>query len=87
MLFIIHAEIIPEHRNEAFERFLAFGTSSPEHIKVVGHWFSSTLLEAWAIVEATDAIELGKLFQHWTDLNVNHITPVIEAERMGQVFN
>ncbi len=87
MLFITHVDITPEHRNEAFERFLAFGSSSPHDVKIVGHWFATTLLEAWVVIEAADSTELGKLFRHWTDLNVNHITPVIEEENIRQVFS
>jgi hypothetical protein len=41
---------------------------------------SVTLLEGWSIVEANDIADLGKLFQSWTDLNVNHITPVFDED-------
>ena len=44
-----------------------------------------TLLEGWSIVEANDIADLGKLFQSWTDLNVNHITPVFDEDFCAQL--
>ena len=54
-------------------------------MNVVGPWFSVTQLEGWVIAEATDAIELGKWLHDWTDLNVNHITPVVHAEDLPKI--
>ena len=80
MLFAVYYEISPEHRNEVLKRFQKFGDANPKGMKVIGNWLSVTLLEGWSIVEANDAADLGALFHSWTDLNVNHITPVFDEE-------
>ncbi|CCJ07756.1 DUF3303 domain-containing protein [Methylocystis sp. SC2] len=80
MLFAIYYEMTPEHRDEVLKRFQKLGDAAPEGMKVVGNWLSVTLLEGWSIVEANDIADLGKLFQSWTDLNVNHITPVFDED-------
>ena len=80
MLFAIYYEMTPERRDEVLKRFQKFGDAAPKGMKVVGNWLSVTLLEGWSIVEANDIADLGKLFQSWTDLNVNHITPVFDED-------
>lgn len=82
MLFMIHYEITPEHRDAVHQRFLQWGDAEPKGVKVIGNWFSVTQLEGWNVVEATDSAELANLFHAWTDLNVNHITPVLSEEAM-----
>ncbi|MGD9539440.1 DUF3303 domain-containing protein [Methylocystis sp.] len=79
MLFAVHYEITPEHRDEALKRFQKFGDDAPKGTKVVANWFSVTLLEGWTIIQGDDVADLCKLFLPWTNLNVNHITPVIEG--------
>jgi len=86
MLFLIHFEITPEHRDAVFERFLKIGDGEPEGVKIIGNWHSVTQLEGWAVVDAADAMELGKLFHTWTDLNVNHITPVVDEAGMRKLL-
>ncbi len=80
MLFAIHYEMAPEHRDDVLKRFQKFGDAAPKGMKVIGNWLSVTLLEGWSIVEASDAADLGALFHSWTDLNVNHITPVFDED-------
>jgi hypothetical protein len=80
MLFAIHYEMTPDHRDEVLKRFQKFGDANPKGMKVIGNWLSVTLLEGWSIVEANDAADLGALFHSWTDLNVNHITPVFDED-------
>lgn len=80
MLFSVHYEITPEHRDTALSRFLELGDGGPAGIKFVGNWWSVTQLEGWAIVEGNDAMELAKLLHVWTNLNVNHVTPVLDEK-------
>ncbi len=86
MLFAIHYEITPEHRDTVLERFLKIGDAEPEGVKIIGNWFSVTQLEGWSVVEAADSLELGALFHAWTDLNVNHITPVVDEAGMRKLL-
>lgn len=85
MLFLVHFDITPEHRDASHERFKKVRDHVPSGMNVVGPWFSVTQLEGWVIAEATDAIELGKWLHDWTDLNVNHITPVVHAEDLPKI--
>ena len=61
MLFVVHYEITPAHRDAALQRFEALGDGEPEGVTIVGNWFSVTQLEGWAVVEAADAQELAKI--------------------------
>ena len=82
MLFIIHFEIDPENRNESMERLKTIGAGMPSSVKPVGIWHSATLLDGWAVVDAESATALGEHMMNWTDLNVNHITPVLTPEEV-----
>ncbi|MEL4896145.1 DUF3303 domain-containing protein [Crocosphaera sp. Alani8] len=83
---MIYFEVTPEHRNEAYERYLAFGNNSLETVKVIDTYVSTTLLEGWVLVEAKDSLELAKNCKTWTDINVNHVTPVMEGAKVREVF-
>jgi hypothetical protein len=78
--FLIYFEIDPEKRDENVARLKASGPGVPENAKLVSLWYSTTLLEGWCAVEAEDAISLGEIQKHWTDLNLNHITPVLTED-------
>ncbi|MFO1126314.1 MAG: DUF3303 family protein [Methylocystis sp.] len=80
MLFAVYYEISPKHRDEVLKRFQKLGDAAPKGVKVIGNWLSVTFLEGWSIVEASDVVDLGKFFHSWTDLNVNHITPVFDED-------
>ena len=82
MMFMIHFEIDPDHREKSTERLRTGGPGLPENVKPVGIWHSVTLLEGWAIVETDDANALAKHMHYWTDLNINHITPVLSPEEV-----
>jgi len=82
MLFLIHFEIQPEHRDTVHERIRKIGINVPDEMKLVANYHSVTQLEGWAVVEASNSARLWELFQGWTDLNVNHITPVLDNESM-----
>lgn len=83
MLFMIYFEVTPEHRNEFLKRLRDQGTGSPASVKIVGGpWYSVTQLEGWALIEADSAADIGLLMHAWTDLNVNHVTPVITDEEV-----
>ena len=86
MLFMVTYEVAPEHRDTAQERFRSVGEGLPTGVKLLGHWESVTQLEGWGIVETDDPQELFKLFHMWTNLNVNHITPVLDAEGMRKAL-
>ncbi|MGD8422959.1 MAG: DUF3303 family protein [Methyloceanibacter sp.] len=55
-------------------------------MKPLGTWFSVTLLEGWAIVETEDETLLGQSIKQWTDLNINHITPVLTEAALLKVI-
>lgn len=87
MLFAVHYECQPEHRDAVISRFLKLGTDAPPDVKVIGNWWSVTQLEGWAIIEGNDPLELGKLFHTWTDLAVNHLTPVLDASHVKAIMS
>jgi hypothetical protein len=81
MLLLIHFEITPEARNNVLNRLKTSAKREPPGVKTVaGPWYSVTQLEGWGVVEAESAIALGQLMHAWTDLTVDHITPVLSAE-------
>ncbi len=85
MLFLIHHRMRPENRDTVHERLRQIGTRVPQGIKLHQVYHSVTQLEGWAIVEAGDASQLWNLFQDWTDMVVNHITPVLTNEEMKKL--
>jgi len=86
MLFLIHYEVKPELRDAGHERIRKVGIKVPETMKLVAAYHSVTQLEGWAVVEATDdATKLWEFFEGWTDLNINHITPVLDNETMKSI--
>ena len=80
MLFLVYFEVNPENRDKSVARLKAMGDGAPDSVKPMGTWFSVTLLQGWAVIEAEDASALGEYMKHWTDLNVNRITPVLAED-------
>ena len=76
-----------QKRDENVARLKASGPGVPENVKLVSLWYSATLLECWCVVEAEDATSLGEIQKHWTDLNFNHITPVLTEDEVLQIFS
>jgi len=87
MKFLIYCEIDPEKRDENVARLKASGPGVPENVKLVSLWYSATMLECWCVVEPEDATSLGEIQKHWTDLNFNHITPVLTEDEVLQIFS
>lgn len=86
MLFLIHWQTEPEHRNASARRFEKIHDGAPEGVRIVGTWHSVTQLEGWCVAEAGDAVQLGNWLHAWTDLNVNHITPVVDNEDVLKII-
>ncbi len=82
MLFMLHCTIEPRHRDENRARLQESMIGEPPGIRVLGSWLSVTQLEGWVLFDAEDAASVAKLFHHWTDLNVNNVTPVMEVESL-----
>ena len=87
MQFLVHFEINPENRDKSVARLKAMGEGTSDKVRSVGTWFSATLLEGWAVVEADDSGALGEYMKHWTDLNVNHITPVLAKDEFSKLIS
>ena len=85
MLFVTHYDITPEHRNESLERVLSCDIGCPEGVKLLSHYQSVTLLEGWGLAEADNAAALVKAFYGCTDLNLNNITPVVDATQLRDI--
>ena len=86
MLFMVTYEVKPELRDTVQDRFRSIGEGMPKGAKLLGHWESVTQLEGWGLVETDDPVELFKLFHKWTNLNVNHIAPVLEAKAIRKAL-
>jgi len=81
MLFMVHYEIEPHNRDNSYARVLALGgDGTPPEVKVIGTYSSVTQLEGWVVVEASDSLALGKYMRHWTNLNVNRMIPIVDAD-------
>ena len=87
MKFLVYLEIEPENRDKGFERFKTSGEGNPDSVKTLSVWMSATLLEGWIFLEADDATALAETMKHWTDLNVNHITPVLDGDEFMKVIS
>ena len=86
MLFVGYAKIETKNRDAAYKRFQEMGNGEVEGVKLMGVWHSLTQDENWCVLEASDAIQIAKLFQKWTDLVLNHLTPVVSNEDMYKVL-
>ena len=86
MLFVITWEVKPEHRDEVIARFKSIKQGAHEGINIVGTWHAVTQEEGWSVAEADDSIKLGKWLHEWTDLNVNHVTPVVDNAGMREII-
>ena len=86
MLFLIHWQIKPEHRDAVLQRFQKLGHGEPQGVKIIGTWHSVTQLKGWAIAEATDSLQVGKWLHGWTDLSLDHIIPVVDDKDMLKIL-
>ena len=87
MLFMVHYEIEPHNRDTSYGRIQALGgDGTPPGVKVIGTWSSVTHLEGWVVAEATDIVLIGKWMRVWTDLNVNHITPIVDPDTQREIM-
>ena len=87
MKFILSWEVKPSNRDEALQRLRAKGDHlASEGIKVLGHWYNVNLLGGWALVEADSEATIAKWLMGWTDLNVNHVTLVVEHEELLEII-
>ena len=82
MLFMLHCTIEPRHRDENRKRLREAMIGEPSEIRILGSWLSVTQLEGWVVFDAPDAGSAAKLFDRWTDLNVNDVTPIMEVENL-----
>ena len=85
MLFMLHCAIDPQNRDENLRRVREVMIGEPAGVQILGSWLSVTQLEGWVIFDAPDEASLVGLFQNWTDLNVNHVTPVMRVEDIIEV--
>ena len=86
MLFVIHSKIATENRDAVYKRFQEIGNGEVEGVKLLGTWHSLTQDENWSLLESSDAVQIAKLFHLWTDLALNHLTPVINNDDMYKVL-
>jgi len=86
MLFMLTCTIDPKDRDENTRRLQQW-MGKESDVKVLGHWMSVTQLEVWALLDAPDAASIARFFLPWTNLNVNHVTPVMEGASMLQLVS
>ena len=86
MLFVIHSKIATENRDAVYKRFQEIGNGEVEGVKLLGTWHSLTQDENWSLLESSDAVQIAKLFHLWTDVALNHLTPVINNDDMYKVL-
>ena len=85
MKFISKYTIRPEHRNEAIKRFLEGGGLPPEGIKLIGRWHSPSDRTGYSLVEADDAVAMGRWSHQWSDLLTIETSVVIDDEEFLKV--
>jgi hypothetical protein len=87
MLFIVHYEIEPQNRDTSYDRVQQLGGDGvPKGIELLGSWSSVTQLEGWVIVDADDEVLLGKWMRRWTNLNVNRMIPIVDADMQREIM-
>jgi Domain of unknown function (DUF3303) len=86
MLFVAYTKIATENRNAVYKRFQEIGNGEVEGVNLLGTWHSLTQDENWSLLESSDAIQIAKLFHLWTDVALNHLTPVINNDDMYKVL-
>jgi hypothetical protein len=84
--FVIHSKIAAENRDAVYKRFQEIGNGEIEGVKLLLTWHLLTQDENWSILESSDALQIAKLFHLWTDLALNHLTPVIDNDDMYKVL-
>ena len=87
MLFVCYATIDPENRDENLQRFKERTTFDPEGGRMIGGWIALTQQEAWCIFEADSAESILKILEPWTDLNINHVAPVMAFDDLKTVLD
>ena len=87
MLFMVHYEINPWNRDSSYERVEAFGGDGlPPEIELIGTWSSVTQLEGWVVAKTDDVVALGKWMRRWTNLNVNTMIPIVDADTQQAIM-
>lgn len=86
MLFVAYTKIKTENRDAVYKRFQEIGNGEVEGVKLLGTWHSLTQDENWSVLESSDAVQIAKLFHKWTDLALNHLTPVVDNDDMYKVL-
>ena len=86
MKFLSKYTIRPEHRNDAIKRFIDTQAQPPAGIKMIGRWHDLGNRTGYSIVEADDAIAMGKWSQQWTDLLTIETHAVIDDEEFVKVL-
>lgn len=87
MKFLCYFEVKPEKRDENIARFKAIGTGVIEGVRLESLLFDVTMLEGWAVAEADDPSTLARYLKNWTDLNINHIAPVLTADQVAEIYS
>jgi hypothetical protein len=78
MKFISKYTIRPEHRNEAIKRFLETGGQPPDGVKMIGRWHDTSNRTGYSLVEADDAVAMGRWSHQWSDLLTIETSVVID---------
>ena len=86
MKFISKYTIRPEHRNDAIKRFIDTQGQPPEGVKMIGRWHDMGNRTGYTLVEADDAVAMGKFSQQWTDLLTIESHVVIDDEEFIKVL-
>jgi hypothetical protein len=86
MKFISKYTIRPEHRNEAIKRFLEGGGQPPAGIKLIGRWHSPSDRTGYSVVEADDAVAMGRWSHQWSDLLTIETSPIVDDEEFVKVL-
>lgn len=86
MKFISKYTIRPEHRNDAIKRFIDTQAQPPEGVKMIGRWHDMGNRTGYTLVEADDAVAMGKWSHQWSDLLTIESHVVIDDEEFVKVL-
>ena len=86
MKFVSKYTIRPEHRNEAIKRFLEGGGQPPEGVTLLGRYHNPSNRSGYSIVEAEDAVAMGRWSHQWSDLLTIETAVVIDDEEFLKVL-
>ena len=86
MIFHTTYRVKAENRISTEERFKATGGAPPEGVNLLGRWHDAAGLHGFMVSEASNAVDIAKWCQEWTDIMEFEVNAVISDEELASVM-